>query len=62
MSASATAFAESGHEREGAMEIKRRQFLQLAAGAAVLPAMSRIARRRLIRRSRRESSPTLLLA
>src|SRR4029450_7846116 len=29
--------------REGAMKLPRRQFLQLAAGAAVLPAVSRFA-------------------
>src|SRR5262252_2696463 len=30
--------------REGAMPLRRRQFLQLAAGAAALPALPRIAR------------------
>jgi tripartite-type tricarboxylate transporter receptor subunit TctC len=43
MSAVAAAFSESGHERERAMRIPRRRFLQLAAGAAALPAVSGIA-------------------
>jgi tripartite-type tricarboxylate transporter receptor subunit TctC len=35
--------ADAGRQREGAMKIPRRQFLHLAAGAAALPALSRIA-------------------
>jgi tripartite-type tricarboxylate transporter receptor subunit TctC len=43
MSATAAAFAESGHEQEESDEIPRRRFLHLAAGAAALPAVARIA-------------------
>ena len=35
---------------EGAMKLPRRPFLHLAAGAAALPAVSRIAQRKPIRR------------
>ena len=34
------------------MKLPRRNFLQLAAGAAALPVLSRVARRRPIRRGR----------
>jgi tripartite-type tricarboxylate transporter receptor subunit TctC len=44
MSAATAAFAESGHDRRRAMKLPRRQFLHLAAGAAALPAVSRIAK------------------
>jgi tripartite-type tricarboxylate transporter receptor subunit TctC len=44
MSTTTTAFAESGHDRRRAMKLPRRQFLHLAAGAAALPGLSRIAR------------------
>jgi tripartite-type tricarboxylate transporter receptor subunit TctC len=55
MSASAAAFFESGRRLEGAMKIRRRQFLHLAAGAAALPVLPGLAFASLAITSKRRS-------